>query len=102
MQAEADLAEIWLHTALDNVDAADALLDRIHAQLKLISQNPEIGRFRPELRVDLRSFPVGSYLLFYRIDSAGMNVVRVIHGARDLLSLFQGVNETPGEYRLSA
>ena len=101
-QAESDLAEIWLHIALDNVDAADALLDRINFRLALISQNPGIGRFRPELRMDLRSFSVSSYLLFYRIESDGIYLIRVLHGARDLPNLFHGVNETPGEYRLCA
>lgn len=101
-QAEADLADIWLRIALDNVDAADALLDRISSQLALISQNPEIGRFRPEIRMDLRSFPVESHLLLYRIESEGTYIVRVVHGARDLPTLAQGVNESRGEYRLCA
>jgi toxin ParE1/3/4 len=42
---------------------------------------------------DLRSFPVGSYLLLYRRDSAGIELVRVIHGARDLPNIFSGVSE---------
>lgn len=102
LQAEADLTDIWLQVALDNVDAADSLLNRINAQLALISRNPEIGRFRPEIRMDLRSFPVGSYVLLYRIESEGIYIVRVIHGARDLPNHVQGVNEAPGQYRLCA
>jgi hypothetical protein len=40
---------------------------------------PEIGRARPELLANLRSFPVGR----------GIEVVRVLHGARDLKPLFE-------------
>src|ERR1044071_7633588 len=47
------------------------------------------GRERSELTEGLWSFPVGrSYLLFYRPEPGGIQLVRVLHGARDLPSLF--------------
>jgi toxin ParE1/3/4 len=36
----------------------------------------------------LRSFPVGNYVVFYRIVPEGIELVRVLHGARDLRRLF--------------
>jgi toxin ParE1/3/4 len=43
-----------------------------------------IGRARPELRPDLRSFPYGSYLILYRVINDGVEIVRVVHAARNL------------------
>jgi len=36
----------------------------------------------------LRSFPVGQYVIFYRVAVDAVEIVTVIHGARDLDSLF--------------
>jgi toxin ParE1/3/4 len=46
-----------------------------------------MGRERPDLRAGLRSFTVGSYLIIYRPLADGIEVVRVLHGARDLAKL---------------
>ena len=43
-----------------------------------------IGRARPELRPDLRSFPFGAYLILYRAIDDGAEIVRVVHAARNL------------------
>lgn len=83
-QAEADLDEIWLHVAVDNAKDADRLIDRILARCQLLADNPHMGRERPDLRVGLRSFAVGSHLIVYRPISDGIEVMRVLHGARDL------------------
>ena len=43
-----------------------------------------IGRARPELRENLRSFPYGAYLILYRAIGDGVEIVRVVHAARNL------------------
>ena len=47
-----------------------------------------MGRARPELAADLRSFPVGNYIIFYRPIEDGVEIVRVLSGARDIDALF--------------
>ena len=47
-----------------------------------------IGQSRPELLHDLRSFAAGSYIIFYSPTDDGIYVLRVIHGARDIGTLF--------------
>jgi toxin ParE1/3/4 len=84
VQAAEDLEDIWLNVAVDNVDAADKLLDTVGAAAALLAKQPLMGRARPELANDLRSWPVGRYLLFYLPLRDGIEVVRVLHGARDL------------------
>jgi toxin ParE1/3/4 len=63
--AENDLDEIWLYIAQDNPDSADALLDKIEERCQALAQFPFIGTDRDELMPDLRSLPVGNYLIFY-------------------------------------
>jgi len=47
-----------------------------------------IGRSRPELGENLRSFPVGNYLVFYVPRADGVDIARVIYGGRDLPGAF--------------
>ena len=83
-QAEADLDEIWLFIATDNLSAADRLLDRISNAFVMLADNPLAGRERPELGRGIRSFPVGNYVVFYEGTANSVSIVRVLHGARDI------------------
>lgn len=82
--AEDDLVSIWRYIAEDDIDAADRLLDRFDEAFTLLADNPRIGRPRPELMPNFRSFAVGRYMIFYRPDDDGIEIIRVIHGARDI------------------
>jgi len=87
--AELDLAEIALRIAEDNPTAADHWLDSIDEHCRLLASMPEMGRRRPDLAPRLRSLPVGNYIIFYRPLPSGIEVIRVLHGARDLPALFE-------------
>ena len=86
--AAADLLEIWVHIARDNVTAADRLLDRIDEVCTNLAASPDLGRSRDEIAPGLRSFPVSRYVIFYRPRPGGIELARVLHGARDLDLLF--------------
>jgi toxin ParE1/3/4 len=87
-QAEADMEAIWLHIALDSPSAADWMLDAFAATAHTLADQPHLGRARfdllADLAPDLRSFPVKSYILFYRPVAPGIEIVRVLHSARDI------------------
>jgi toxin ParE1/3/4 len=83
-QAEIDITSIWQFIADDNVKAADATLDRIDQAFDMLAQNPMVGRARNDLGMNLRSFPVGSYVIFYVPVSDGIMVVRVMSGRQDV------------------
>jgi toxin ParE1/3/4 len=86
--AEQDLVEIWYFIAQDDPLAADRILDLLEDKYELLADNPHMGPARPDIAKELRYHPVGSYLLLYRIISGGIELVRIVHGARDLQSLF--------------
>ena len=87
--AEDDLWEILLYIARDNEDAAFRLIDTIDEKFQLLAQFPNAGPARPELLRNVRSFPVASYLIFYVPVEDGIEVLRVVHGARNLRRLFK-------------
>jgi toxin ParE1/3/4 len=89
-QAEADLIELWLYIAQDNPSAADRLLDEIEDKFLLLAANPQLGPTRPDIAADCRYFPVGRYLILYRLIPDGIEVVRVVQGSRRLEDLFPG------------
>ena len=52
--------------------------------LGTLSDHPAMGRSRPELRYDVRSFPVGSYIIFYEVIPKGIDVIRILSGFMDI------------------
>lgn len=88
-RALADLAEIWDYIADDSEERADAFIDLLDRKIHALARQPSIGRAREELAEGLRSFPVDRYIIFYRPTPKGIEIIRVLHGARDLEPLFQ-------------
>lgn len=86
--AEADILEIWDYIADDNIAAADRWVDRLDEQLGLLAGQPMMGRARDELAPGVRSFPFGRYVVFYAPLDDGIDVIRVLHGARDIDAVF--------------
>ncbi|MBL7646591.1 MAG: type II toxin-antitoxin system RelE/ParE family toxin [Candidatus Hydrogenedentes bacterium] len=83
-KSDLDLIGIWSHIAHDNPDAADALLDRFEEKALKLAKNPKLGPAREDISPGLRIFPVGNYVLLYREIPTGIELVRVVHGARNL------------------
>ena len=88
-QAEADILEIWDFIAEDSVAEADLWVDRLDAKLDLWATQPMMGRPREELAPGLRSLAFGRYVVFFESMLDGIDVVRVLHGSRDLDAGFE-------------
>lgn len=73
-----------MYIAVDNSTAADKLLDQIDAKCQILANNPGLGQVRSDIAFGLRYFPIGRYLILYREITEGVEIVRVIHGARHL------------------
>ena len=83
--ARDDIGEIWLYIAADNPDAADSLEADLFAAFELLADRPEIGHRRPDLTdKPTRFFTVRrNYLVVYAPDTRPLEIIRVLHGARD-------------------
>jgi len=82
------LIEIGVRIAMDDPAAADRWFDLIEQKCQLLATMPGMGRDRKDLHPNLRSFPAGDYLIFYRPEKQGIVIIRVLHGARDIPALF--------------
>ncbi len=83
-----DLRAILEHIARDSPQAAVRVVDSLEEHCKELVRFPEMGRCRKELADGLRSLPSGSYMIFYRVAQGRVEVIRVLHGARDIPSVF--------------
>lgn len=89
-QAEEDIIEIWFYIAVEKQSAlnADRFMDKLDKQLTFLAQNPGIGTPKNQYIKGLYQFIFGNYLIFYFPLSNGIEIIRVLHGARDLDTLF--------------
>jgi toxin ParE1/3/4 len=92
-EAGRDLRAIRDYIAKDNPEAARRVILRLRDLARMLAGAPALGRARPEFGHDLRSFVADPYVLFYRIPTGttGIELVRVLHGARDLDALLSDV-----------
>ncbi|MFY9978854.1 MAG: type II toxin-antitoxin system RelE/ParE family toxin [Candidatus Sulfotelmatobacter sp.] len=83
-----DLAKIWAYIGEDSPRQADIFAAALDREIRGLARRPLTGVARPKLFADLRSLPFGRYIIFYVPRKRGIEVVRVLHGARDLKPLF--------------
>lgn len=82
--AYADLLDIGRTIARDSPGRASSFVDELHERCKGLSTMAQAFPLLPgwEER-GVRRRPFGDYLIFYRISARGVQVLRVLHGARD-------------------
>ncbi len=88
-EAARDLDEIRQHIAENNPASAVRLIEEVIELFHRLAEFAMMGRSREELVPKQRSFPVGNYVIFYQPISDGVEIVRVLHGSRDIESLFE-------------
>jgi len=90
-QAEAQLDDIWLYIARESgsVDTAIRIVQNISDRFWLLAKHPRMGRQRPDLSPELRSFAAGDYGILYSIeDDDAVLIHYVFHGSQDIESFF--------------
>jgi toxin ParE1/3/4 len=87
-EAEQDLVDIWLYIAEDQPVNADHFLERLEKIAQKLAEFTDLGVERLDLAPDIKSFPVDRYMLYYRPNDHGIELVRVLHGSRDVNLLF--------------
>ena len=91
---EGELDEIWAFIAQDNPTAATSVVEAAFSAFAALAKNPSIGtrrKFRSPVLRDIRALPLSDYpkyLVFYRAVPEGVQIIHVLHGARDLEAIF--------------
>ena len=89
--ARRDLDDIWDFYERQSGEAvADQQLARLQERFQLLANQPYAGAPRPEYESHLRSHvvPRSRYIIFYFPREYGIEIARVIHGSRDIISQF--------------
>lgn len=94
--AEQDLSEIFDYVGENDAEQAVKLLRLINEKSELLAQFPEMGRARHEILINLRSFPIKSYIVFYQPIEDGIEILRVIHSSRDIEQVFDDFIDSLG------
>lgn len=85
-EARRDLQEILLDIAEDSPDTAERLRGEFLEGLKRLGRAPGMGHYREEL-LD-RRYRFYSYVVAYAWEARPIQIVSVVHGARDLATFF--------------
>jgi toxin ParE1/3/4 len=94
-KARRDILSIVAYVADRNPAAARALHDAYDQALDTLHSHPEAGRrYVPDHATlgNVRMLPIpgfADYLLFTRYDGDTIEVIRVLHGARDILAVLE-------------
>lgn len=88
--AEEDLRGIWAYVAEHNAEAASKLIKEITGKFAILRDFPNMGREQDRLFINLRSFVVRDYFIFYQPFEDGIEILRVLHASRDIEGIFEG------------
>jgi toxin ParE1/3/4 len=82
--AQSDIDTVHDFIASDKPAAAIRWVQRMRDEFKYLAKNPGVGESREDVRPGLRSYSVGSYVVYFRNGTDALEVVRVLHGRRDV------------------
>ena len=83
-RALTDLRSIVDYISDFNPNAAHRLVDRLEDRWELLATQPRSGPLRPDLGIELRQVVVGEYLSIYRVEGDDVEIIRVLHGHRNI------------------
>jgi len=83
LQAEEDLQEIYVY------GRESWGKERAELLFQFLCGNPEIGRKREEFYPGCRSWVFESYVIFYQVKDAYIEVIGVVHGSKDINRYFR-------------
>jgi toxin ParE1/3/4 len=83
-QAAVDLDGIGDYIASHNPNAAVRFVDALERRWYLLTLHPFSGAPREDIAAGIRHLVVGEYLTLYRVADDAIEIVRVLHGHRNI------------------
>ena len=83
-QYERDIAESWDHVAVYSLEVADRVVMAIENSIELLAEFPRIGTPCPHLAPGLRRTQWREYRVSYRERESVIEIVRALHGRRNI------------------
>lgn len=90
-EARQDIRDIWSYIARDSLEMAYRVRRTLQESCGMLARNPYIGHQRDDLtsRQDILFWPVYSYLIIYRPATKPVDILRILHGARNVRALLR-------------
>jgi len=88
-QAQADLESIWLYSYQEwGTEQADQYIRSLLSRFTWLSENPQLGKQRTEVKPGYYCFPEGMHLIFYKITQDGIDIIGIPHQSMDFIAHF--------------
>ena len=88
--AARDIAEIMAYLRKGSSDAPKRVREKLRQAMRLPAEFPGFGHTREDVTtLPVRFWSVYSYLIVYQPDTKPLEILRIVHGARDLPKLFR-------------
>jgi len=88
-QAQADLESIWLYSYQEwGTEQADQYIRSLLSRFTWLSENPQLGKQRAEVKPGYYCFPEGMHLIFYKITRSGIDIIGIPHQSMDIAGHF--------------
>ncbi len=85
LEADQDISDIFDYTESEfGLDQAVTYVSVFDECFTSLLDNPELGRSRDEVCMNLRSLNYETHVVFYRILKEHIRIVRILHGSRDI------------------
>ncbi|HEY9868489.1 MAG TPA: type II toxin-antitoxin system RelE/ParE family toxin [Candidatus Obscuribacterales bacterium] len=91
--AVADLEEIEAFISQDDVLASARLVEKLEERCLALGNHPHMGRKRDYIKPGLRTVSEGNYIICYRIQEEFVEILRVLHGARNIEAILEGISD---------
>ena len=88
-EAVSDIEDIWIYIASNSIRNADSFIDQLYNKCVEISELSGIGRKRDELFPGMLSLAYKKYVIFLMRSKDRVEIVRILHGSRDLPKIFE-------------
>lgn len=83
-RARTDLTGVWRYSAENwNVEQADRYVRKMHAVFERLARDPRSGRSCDHIRRGYRMYPVESHMVFFRLTTNGVDIIRILHQKMD-------------------
>ncbi len=83
-QAEKDLINIWIYSCENwGANQANLYLDQINDAMTVIALNPQVGFNIDAVRAGYLKYPINKHIIFYKINHATINIIRVLGSDMD-------------------
>ncbi len=79
------LSQYFLET---NIEAGEKLFKLLDKKFSTLTKFPNLGKPYPHLHPNIRGLLVEKYIIFYRVTTTQVEIVRVVDGRQDLTQIF--------------